>query len=203
MSLERDLTQLAVQPATPGELQLPSIYLTEVLKIAMFVRARAVPGQKEHRSTSNGVALQKKLHTSTVAVVAPSWRGKRLVMGRREETNKLVCLARTNKLVCLARYNACRAVVARGLPGSACGPKGRAKNAVKQMTTCHARFMRTETVQTFEQFCKTQNRDHGRHRTETMGETEGTGASEKTSGTALDRPHSLGPAAVRDLADIV
>ena len=45
------------------------------------------------------------------------------------------------------------------------------------MTTCHAQFMRTETVQALEKFCKTQNRDHGKHRTETMGETEGTGAS--------------------------
>ena len=41
----RDLTQLAVQPcsraavqpATPGELRLPSIFLKVVLKIAMFV----------------------------------------------------------------------------------------------------------------------------------------------------------------------
>ena len=45
-----------VQPATSGELQLPSIYMKEVLKIAIFVsrcrwcvqklRARAVPEQK-------------------------------------------------------------------------------------------------------------------------------------------------------------
>ena len=55
--------------------------------------------------------------------------------------------------------------------------KNGAKNAVKRMTTCHT----PETVLKFEHGID-QIRDHGKHRTETMGETEGTGASATVHG---------------------